>query len=184
MKDAAAPIMTKERFHYTRRPVMKIRLLFLPVLLPGFFFLNEAGVAYGASKSAGIALWDYITKGDPYAEWQLWPGKKPFYKGTVPHGALLTLYVSPNSYDAIRHKKRNMPYGAVLVKENYMPDKMLGAITVMYKRAGYNPEAGDWFWAKYSKNGEVMAAGRAPMCIECHGMKKANDYIMTDREVK
>ncbi|MHC4522435.1 MAG: cytochrome P460 family protein [Planctomycetota bacterium] len=158
--------MTKERFHYTRRPVMKIRLLFLPVLLPGFFFLNEAGVAYGASKSAGIALWDYITKGDPYAEWQLWPGKKPFYKGTVPHGALLTLYVSPNSYDAIRHKKRNMPYGAVLVKENYMPDKMLGAM------------------AKYSKNGEVMAAGRAPMCIECHGMKKANDYIMTDREVK
>ena len=54
----------------------------------------------------------------------------------------------------------------------------------MYKVAGYNPEASNWFWAKYSPKGEIAmggkAAGKVPMCIECHGMKKANDYIMTE----
>jgi hypothetical protein len=70
----------------------------------------------------------------------------------------------------------------IVVKENYMPDKKLAAITVMYKVAGYNPGVGDWFWAKYTPDGKVEAEGKsgmADMCIGCHGKAKGNDFLFT-----
>ena len=30
----------------------------------------------------------------------------------------------------------------------------------MYKVEGYNPAAGDWFWAEYGSDGSVRKAGR------------------------
>lgn len=180
---------------------MKLRPLFIPILLLGFFFLfvlscakreepKAVFVAPRAPAADGKALWSYITKDSPYTEYQFWPGKTALYKGTMPHGALLNLYVNNKALRAInRAIKRKagviaMPNGSIIVKENYKPDKTLAAITVMYKVAGYNPEASNWFWAKYSPKGEIAmggkAAGKVPMCIECHGMKKANDYIMTE----
>ena len=65
-----------------------------------------------------------------------------------------------------------------LKKENYTADKKLAALTVMYKVKGYNPQAGDWFWAKYLPDGKIAAEGRVDACIQCHSMAKANDYIM------
>jgi hypothetical protein len=44
----------------------------------------------------------------------------------------------------------------------------------MYKVKDYNPDAGDWFWAKYGPTGEVMAAGKIDSCINCH--RKGKDY--------
>jgi hypothetical protein len=52
-------------------------------------------------------------------------------------------------------------------------------LTVMYKFKGYNPEGGDWFWAKYARDGSVMASGKVEGCIKCHGRRKDNDYIYT-----
>lgn len=172
---------------------MKPRFLFIPVLLLGFFFLfaqscakyepKEVAVMPPAPPAEGKALWDYITKDSPYRGYQFWPGKMALYKGTMPHGALLNLYVNDSALRAVKSKAGVMPNGSIVVKENYMPDKTLAAVTVMYKVSGYNPEANDWFWAKYSPTGEIMeggmAAGKVTMCIECHGMKKANDYLMT-----
>ena len=110
------------------------------------------------------------------------PAKGKLYKGTEPHGALLTTYVNNPALAAIKGKKGTMPAGAIVVKENYMPDKKLAAITVMYKVAGYNPEGGDWFWAKYTPDGKVEAEGKsgmADMCIGCHGKAKGNDFLYT-----
>ena len=54
-----------------------------------------------------------------------------------------------------------MPDGAIIVKENYGKDKeKLMAITQMYLKKGCNPDAGDWFWAKYGPEGEVMSSGK------------------------
>ncbi|MFQ5863096.1 MAG: cytochrome P460 family protein [Candidatus Brocadiales bacterium] len=173
---------------------MTLRLLFVPVLLLGFFFLfvlscakyelKEVAVIPAAPAADGKALWSYITKDSPYTGYQFWPGKTALYKGTVPHGALLNLYVNDKALRAVETKAGVMPNGSILVKENYKPDRTLAAITVMYKVAGYNPEANDWFWAKYSPKGEIMAggmaAGKVPMCIACHEGRKANDYLMTE----
>ncbi|MFQ5956311.1 MAG: cytochrome P460 family protein, partial [Candidatus Brocadiales bacterium] len=174
---------------FNRGIVMKLRLLFVPFLLLGFFFLFNLSCAKYAPKEAvvappppaadGKALWSYITKDSPYTGYKFWPGKTPLYKGTVPHGALLNLYVTENAHAAAVSKAGVMPDGSILVKENYKPDKTLASVTVMYKVAGYNPEANDWFWAKYSPAGDIMAEGKVPMCIACHGGRKANDYLMT-----
>jgi hypothetical protein len=72
-----------------------------------------------------------------------------------------------------------LPDGAIIVKENYSADKKLGALTVMYKVKGYNPQAGDWFWVKYLPDGKVAVEGKVDACINCHASAKANDYVGT-----
>jgi hypothetical protein len=130
-------------------------------------------------EASGPALWDYLQRVDYSSNWKMWPGKSAFYPGTQPHGALLTTYVNPIAYKAIEAKTGMLPNHSIIVKENYDPQKELKSITVMYQVKGFNPEAGDWFWAKYAPDGKVDAAGKVEMCIECHGKQKDNDYIWT-----
>ena len=129
------------------------------------------------------ALYKYITQLDPYTRWQLWPGKGKLYKGTEPHGSLLTTYVNDTAYRSAKGKTA-MTDGAIIVKENYTSDKKLVALTVMYKIKGYNPSSGDWFWAKYTPEGKVDASGRVKVCIDCHAAKKDNDYIYSGEASK
>ena len=63
----------------------------------------------------------------------------------------------------------SMPDGAILIKENYDENrKDLMAVTPMYKKKGYNPEGGDWFWAKYGPDGSVETSEKVDGCIQCH----------------
>jgi hypothetical protein len=141
------------------------------------------GVALATDSSLpeaeGKAVYDYITKTNPYQQWDLWPGKEKFYKGQHPHGALLTTYVSGKAKAAITSKTGQFPYGSLIVKENYMPDKKLGAVTVMYRVKGYDPEAGDWFWAKYKADGSIEKEGQVAGCIGCHTAAIQNDWVFT-----
>ena len=127
----------------------------------------------------GPNLWKYITVEKPYTKYDLWPGKGKMFEGTEPHGAFLTVYVSKGAKQAIEKKKGKFAYPAIIVKENYMPDKTLAAVTVMYKAKGYNPEAGDWFWAKYKPDGSVEKEGKVGGCIKCHSAKADNDWVFT-----
>jgi hypothetical protein len=127
----------------------------------------------------GANLWKHITVKNPYTKWALWPGTEKMYEGTQPHGAFLTTYVTKGAKKAIEKKKGKFTQGAVIVKENYMPDKTLAAVTVMYKAKGYNPEAGDWFWAKYKPDGTVEKEGKVGGCIKCHSAKADNGWVFT-----
>lgn len=135
-----------------------------------------------APAAEGMALWTYLKQID-YTKLPMWPGKEAFYPGTQPHGALLTTYVNETALTDIQAKKGTLSAGSIIVKENYMPDKKLAAVTVIYKVEGYNPNANDWFWAKYAPDGKIEAEGKVAGCIGCHGQKKDNDYLFTG-EVK
>lgn len=124
-------------------------------------------------------LYEYITKSRPYTLWDLWPGKGKMYPGTQPHGDFLTTYINDTGIFGIRDKKGSMPEGTIIAKENYGTDKKFNALSVMYKVKGYNQAGADWFWAKYDKDGKVLAAGRAEACIRCHEKKKDNDFLFT-----
>jgi len=137
----------------------------------------ETGVIPPPGPDAAKLL-DYINKTSPYQDWKLWPGKGKLYPGREPHGALLTTYVNELAYRGIRDKK-GIPDAGIIVKENYSGDKKLMATTVMYKIDGYNPQGGDYFWAKYAPDGKVLESGKLKGCIDCHGQKKENDYIWT-----
>jgi len=129
----------------------------------------------------GSNMWRHISKDEPYTQWDLWPGKGKMFEGTEPHGAFLTVYVTKGAKQAIDGKKGRFSQGAIIVKENYKPDKTLAAITVMYKAKGFNPEAGDWFWAKFQPDGTVDAEGKVEGCIKCHRNASDNDWVFTGK---
>ena len=118
------------------------------------------------------------------------------YPGQHPHGAVLqtlytTLTVDGQTNDVI--VKRN--YGGEGVSEQMVsndPDKFLGAVTVMFKRPGYDPDNADWFWAKYLPDGSLdknpkgmQLAGRVAKvnppagCIGCHSAAPGGDMVFT-----
>ena len=130
-------------------------------------------------EANGVSVWNYITVLKPYTRWPRWPDKGKFYEGKHPHGALLTTYVSRDAKKIIKKKRGKFANGAFIVKENYTPDKTLGAVTVMYKVDGYNPEAGDWFWVKYKPDGVVEKEGKVDGCINCHRDRSGNDWVFT-----
>lgn len=131
------------------------------------------------APTEGKAFIKYITDKNDYTKWPLFPGKDKLYKGAHPHGALLTTYVSPDAMAAMRGKKGVIPSGGIIVKENYTPEAKLAAVTVMYKKAGYNPDAGDWFWIKYAPNGAIEKEGKVAGCINCHRAVQGNDWVFT-----
>jgi hypothetical protein len=121
-------------------------------------------------------LRQYILGQDPYKKWETWPGKGKMFKGTEPHGSLLTTYINDIASESIK-KKKGMDNNSIIVKENYAPNKKLVAVTAMYKVRGYNPEGGDWFWAKYDADFNILAEGKVKACLSCHGTVKNNDFI-------
>lgn len=127
----------------------------------------------------GKAVYDYITKTDPYQQWALFPGKEKLYKGAHPHGAFLTTYVSEGALEAIQNKAGSYPDNSFIIKENYSPEKKLAAITVMYRVKGYNADGGDWFWAKYAADGNIQKEGKVGGCINCHTSAIMNDWVFT-----
>jgi mono/diheme cytochrome c family protein len=124
-------------------------------------------------------LWQEMQAAQYEESWATIPGKGAFYAGQPPHGALLTTYLNPGAEEAMNAQPGEMPDGAVIVKVNYTGDQTLDAITVMQKRAGFDPEYGDWFWARYGPEGEIAASGRVVDCVSCHVAVQSNDYIFT-----
>lgn len=134
-------------------------------------------------------LWNKLQTENYRKIWQMWPGKQAFYEGKEPHGSFLTTFVNDIAHEIIKYKKGEMPPGAIIIKENYRPDKNIESITVMQKIKDFNPDSNDWFWVKYDLSGNVMTVkregetiklvGKIASCIECHGKQTSNDYIMT-----
>lgn len=144
-------------------------------------------IVYGEKTSMPLPsagdVRQHIIGQEPYKKWQLWPGKGEMYKGKEPHGSLLTTYVNDIALNSIK-KLKGMANNSIIVKENYAPNKKLVAVTVMYKVKGYNPDNGDWFWAKYDAEFNVLNEGKVKGCLACHGTVKDNDYIFTGEVLK
>ena len=115
------------------------------------------------------------------------------YQGSHPHGAILDTLDGELEVAGDR--------GMVIVKNNYggqdvskqtvadNPDKFLKAVTVMFKRPGYDADNNDWFWVKYAPDGSVMknpmkmslagrvAKGAPKGCIACHKAAPGGDMV-------
>ena len=138
------------------------------------------------ADTTGAAIWAHLQESDYPSTWTLWPGKGELYTGQQPHGMLLTTYLNDVALQALSSGASSMPPGAIIVKENYMPDSTLVAVTTMFKVQGYNPDVNDWFFTKHLAGGELdqtpdgMALeGRLPGCTNCHRAPQENDYLYT-----
>ena len=161
-----------------------VRKGILPVGIIGCFMmlgaLAQVAAAGEMPPADAEALWKYVTEADPYTGWGFWPGRDGLYKGTQPHGAQLKLYANGPALEAAK-TGQPMPYGAIVLKGNYGKEgKTLMAVTPMYKVKGFNPEGGDWFWAKYKAGGEVEKAGKVQGCINCHASRKDQNWIFNE----
>ena len=155
----------------------------MPIALLAALALAATATAFSSKpklpQATGQEVIDFISQSDPYQSWELWPDKGKLYPGKHPHGSFLTTYLNKSAAEAVNMKTGKLPDGSIVVKENYSPEKKLAAITVMYRKAGYNPEAGDWFWLKYGPDGKIMAEGKVAGCTSCHKAVEANDWLFT-----
>ena len=136
---------------------------------------------------SGRALFRRITEEEDYENYPFWPGHEGINPGQVPHGSFHKIYIHPYLRDALPIQNRIAPPGSIIVKCNLNDRKEIMDFTIMAKVKGYSPETSDWFWAKITKNGKIIAEGRVESCIECHSIKKNNDFIIIhdlDGEVK
>ncbi len=157
------------------------RLLFVALLLPVPSAMGQSGTR--DSKQAHYdVLWSWLSANN-YKQWNGVDGRAPiFQEGESPHGALIKTYISPKTASNLK----DLADGSVIVKENYSPDKKLMAITVMHRSTGFDPEHGDWYYAKYTPSGQVEKtppemksmpiAGKFMMCTQCHSGAGGGDF--------
>lgn len=70
------------------------------------------------------------------------------------------------------------PRGTTFVKEHFDEAGDLAGVTIMYKGPeGYDPEHGDWFWARV-RGIEVTHAGRVDWCSDCHDAAHNSDFVV------
>jgi hypothetical protein len=161
---------------------------------------NAAAAPFGGSDDVGFAgkLWQAMQAADLV-------GKNAIistpYTGTHPHGAILDTIDAQVTVDGERNIviiKRN--YGGEGVSKTNVandPGKYLQAVTVMFKRAGYDADNRDWFWVKYAPDGSVLknpkgmslagrvAKGMPQGCIACHTGAPGGDMVFNhDRYAK
>ncbi|MEX0721575.1 MAG: cytochrome P460 family protein [Balneolaceae bacterium] len=130
-------------------------------------------------EATGAAVWNHLQQENYQDNWPLWPGTEELYEGTEPHGMFLTIYLNDIALEAVNDGQIPLPDGAIVVKENYMPDSALAAVTTMYKVDGFNPDHNDWFWLENDPEGKIEAEGVVEMCQSCHAGAD-NDYIFTE----
>ncbi|WP_426415476.1 cytochrome P460 family protein [Aestuariirhabdus sp. LZHN29] len=123
------------------------------------------------------------------------------YTGQHPHGAVLDTIdakVSVGGVNDLVIIKRN--YGGEGVSKQAVadnPSKYLQAVTVMYKRKGFDADNQDWFWVKYKPDGSLhvnpkgmqlagaVAKGAKAGCIACHTAAPGGDMVFNhDRYAK
>jgi Cytochrome P460 len=131
-----------------------------------------------AEEISGTRLWERISSDSEYSTYSFWPGHEGINPGQAPHGVYHRIYINGDLLDALPVDSRIAPMGTIIVKENMDRDKQVQKITVMAKIDGYNDEGGNWFWAAYSPEGDVLAEGTPKGCVSCHEGMKGNDYVI------
>ena len=126
----------------------------------------------------GESLWNRISSDAPYENYSFWPSHEGIRPGQAPHGEFHRIYVNRTLSASLPATDRIAPNGSIIVKESLNASRELVSITVMAKTVGYNPEAGDWFWASYTPDGTVRVAGKPTGCIKCHEGMSDNDYVI------
>ena len=152
---------------------------------------GEKGMPFGGKEDVSFAkqLWSALE-----AVKLAGPNRinvEPFV-GNEPHGAIQQVLSTDVTVDKrsakVIVKVNHGGEGATIDTVYANPNKYLKAYTVMFKKpAGYDPDNKNWFWAKYTSNGEIMknpkgmllagrvAKGTDEGCIACHKVVGGDD---------
>lgn len=156
-----------------------------------YVFLNGGAPNFGTPADLEIAgtLWASIVG---HETWPSFTGKEGVQPGNSPHGAFVSFHLN----DVAAADETELPAGSIVVKRNQSAEDpaSIGAITVMQKIDGFNPAAGDWFWAKFLPTGAVdtnpagvslagaVGQGGTMGCIPCHASAPGGDFVFVNAE--
>lgn len=131
-----------------------------------------------------LELFDTVTRDATWQSWATVPEGLAFpadvYESGDHSGAWVLSYADPVAAASLADWGGEMADRGILVKAQYPSADAASpqGFTLMEKQMGFDPEHGDWFWAAFSAEGEVRAAGAASQCWSCHSASE-RDYIRT-----
>ena len=108
--------------------------------------------------------------------------------GGDPHRGTKNVYVNQTREVITPNGEQKFPYpdGTIVVKEATRPGKdFIGLIAVMWKKAGSDPDAGDWRFEEFLRgapDADFRLAFEGGVCIGCHSGAAATDFVFVTLE--
>lgn len=123
-------------------------------------------------QSEGASLWPEISDHQQWAQFEQHPGRNP---GKRPHGTFVASYINA----VAASDQANPPMGSIIVKESYSTADQAtpNNTTVMKRIDGYDPDNGDWFWARFDADGALTHSGKVGLCPDCHFDAGSDDLV-------
>jgi hypothetical protein len=108
-------------------------------------------------EAGARSLWERLHSAD-YRSWQRAPGWETPKPTIRPHGETAEIFLNP-TLDAARKTSAltRWPDGSVIVKESQA--SVLAAL---------EKTEGNWYYAEWRANGDVLYAGVPDVCTNCH----------------
>lgn len=126
------------------------------------------------ATAEAAALWDEI---QGYPSWDQTAdrsGVKVSCDAT--HGPYVQIWYDPAAATLVDGSVSLAAEGATFVKEAYADDgTTIKSIAAMQKRAGFDADNGDWFWAMFNTAGNPTQSGSVSGCYGCHA--SGTDYV-------
>ena len=125
---------------------------------------------------------DYYSAFSDYESWdqpEEWQGLQ--ISQSV-HGASVQIFWNDIAKTAFLAGEE-IPDGGAILKEGFVNEEgtEFQALTMMVKRADFDAQANDWYWASYDEDGGINNSGQVDFCISCH-QSSANDYLLFPEE--
>jgi hypothetical protein len=143
--------------------------------------MGGRGVPQATPDKDARGLLHLVTVTDPYTRWKSLSGDKEFQAGTKPHGPFVVIYLNDAAFRSLGQGKE-MARGSICVIENYNEEKVLTGFGVMHKVPGFNPDGGNWYWMRSTRDGKIEFFGRVEACIDCHRKAKTDFMFLGDKK--
>lgn len=132
------------------------------------------------------SFWRHLVRKEaPYNTWAVLSKRDAPPRKDSPHGVSTTYANKTAAADPTV-----LPYGSILVREDYDSQGKRTGINVMYRVKGADPTNNDWYWFRYLEDGSMARtspaegnramAGKVASCIECHRKAAGNDLVFAN----
>ena len=129
-------------------------------------------------------FWRYLVKKDAaYNTWKSLDHEPPKEEVENPHGSVSRTYAN----EVAAKDPENLPFGSILVREDYDDKRKRQSISVLYRVKDYDKEHGNWYYLRFTETGAVKKgqdnkslAGKVTSCIECHAKASGKDFVFAN----
>ena len=133
-------------------------------------------------------FWRYLVKKDAaYNTWKALDHEPPNDEIVNPHGTVSRTYAN----EVAAKDAENLPFGSILVREDYDDKRKRQSISVLYRVKDYDKEHGNWYYLRFTETGAIMKgqdtkplAGKVASCIECHAKASGKDFVFSNDALK